>query len=310
MFLYRLKSLLLLAALAGVFASLGYLLFGPGGAILILTAGALLNWLSLGRARALILRIHRARPLSWWEAPQLHRIARDLAARAGMEQVPRLMVYPSDMPNAFALATGKTQTVIAASTSLLHLLPPRELRGVLAHEFAHLKNRDSVFSLASGIFVQVIALLSQGFSLLLLLMWLTGGLDPAGAGLLPTVVFAAAAPAAATLLQAGLMRTRERLADREAAELTGDPRGLASALYRLQQYSRYLSGWLRRFRFIYTSGFEHRFRWLQTHPPTDERVEDLLQMEKREEAIQVARPVARRIPVTPPTRLRRYHLVA
>ena len=298
---YRIKSLLLMGALAALVASLGYLLFGLATGAILLIGAVLLNWLSLARTRRAILWLHRARPLRRWEAPLLFDIARDLAERAGLAQVPLLMVYPSDMPNAFALATGREPPVIAASNSLLRILQPSEIRGVLAHEFAHLKNGDSVFSLASGIFVQVITALSQGFSVLLLLLALTGGLEMSMGALLATLLFLGAAPSAATLLQAGLMRTRERLADREAAELTGDPRSLAAALHKLQQYSRYLSGWLRRFRFIYTSEDEGGARLLRSHPPTEERVRDLLALDRGYQATAV-----RRIPVTRP----RHYLVA
>ena len=119
---------------------------------------------------------------------------------------------------------------------------------------------------------------------------LTGGLAYQGGGLLPTFVLVALAPTAAALLQAALLRTRERLADREAARMTGDPRGLASALHRLNKYSRYLTGWLRRFRFIYTSESEGGARLLRTHPPTEERVRNLLSMESRVEEVPVRRP--------------------
>ena len=102
-----------------------------------------------------------------------------------------------------------------------------------------------------------------------------------GGDLLPTILLVGAAPYAAYALQAALMRTRERLADRDAVLLTGDPRGLASALYKLERYSRYLQGLARRFRFIYTSEGENGPGWLRTHPATEERVQGLLKLEDK-----------------------------
>ena len=275
--MHRPKSLALLAGLAGLFALVGFQLFGAGAALVALAVVVALNWLTLDRARFLILRLHRAQPLRAWEAPQLHRMSEELAARAGIP-APALMAFPSDMPNAFAIGGRHDDGVLAVSTSLLHLLGGREIKGVLAHEIAHLKNRDSVLSLAAGIFVQVIGVASQGFSVLLFVLLLSGSLAVPFARLFPTILLVSLAPLAAAAMQAGLMRTRERLADRDAAALTGDPRGLATALYRLGEYSRYLTGWLRRFRFIYTSENDAGARLLRSHPPTEERVRALLEM--------------------------------
>jgi len=287
---HRLQSMALLAGLAGLFTLVGLQLFGAGVALIVLVFVITLNWLTLDRARLLILRLHRARPLLEWEAPQLHRMLAELATRAQIP-VPALTVFPSEMPNAFAIGGRHDDGVLAVSTSLLRLLGKREIQGVLAHEIAHLKNRDSVLSLAAGIFVQVIGVASQGFSLLLFVLLFSGSLAVPFAQLIPTILLVSLAPMAAVALQAGLMRARERLADQDAAALTGDPRGLASALYRLSEYSRYLTGWLRRLRFIYTSGDEGGARLLRSHPPTDERVQALLHMPQRE---------ARRIPAVRP----------
>lgn len=282
--MYRLQSVLLLVALVGLFALIGLQLFGTIGASLVLGAAFVFQWLTVDRARDLILWLHRARPLYRAEAPGLHAAVGELARRAGIG-VPELAVYPAQMPNAFALAGRRREPVVAVSAGLLSLLALRELQGVLAHEIAHLRHRDSAVSLAAGILVQVITVLSQGLSVLLVLGLLLGGL-PASAQMLPVIFFISVAPLVAALLQAGLMRTRERLADQEAARLTGDPRALASALHRLQEYSRSLGGWLRRFRFIYTTEQDDGPSLLRSHPPTRERVAALLAMER---AVPVAR---------------------
>ena len=277
--MFKLQSLFLLAGLVVLFALVAFTLFGWLGALLVLGIGLAINWFSLGRAPNLILQMHRARPLAPWEAPGIHRLATDLARRASIAR-PHLMVYPSERPNAFAMGAQSERGLVALSSGLLNLLDGRETAGVLAHEFAHLKNRDSAFSLTAGLFVQTITGLSHLFGLLVLFLALSGNWTVLAPANWPLLVLIGLAPSAATLLQAGLMRTRERLADRVAAALTGDPRGLASALYKLQQYSRYLDRWMRRFRFIYTSTQETGSALLRTHPSTEERVRQLLNLEK------------------------------
>ncbi|MBT6145150.1 MAG: M48 family metalloprotease [Gemmatimonadetes bacterium] len=274
--MYRLQSLVLMAGLVALFAITGYWLFGWLGGAMILALAIAVNWLGVDGARDAVLRLHGARPLARHEAPGIYRLVEDLAERAGIP-MPVLAIYPSQAPNAFAIAARRRDPVIAVSTELLRLLPPREVRGVLAHEVTHLRNKDSALSLMAGVFTQVIGVLSQTIGLLLFLGLLLGALP--GQQLWPALLVALVAPALATLLQAGLQRTRERLADLEAARLTGDPRGLAAALHRLQQYSRYLRGWLGRFRFLYTADTDRGTSWLRTHPPTAQRVRELLALE-------------------------------
>ena len=278
--MHRLKSYAILLALIGLFAGVAYAVFGWTGAFLILGLGLAINGIGRSAAARMILRFHRARPVHRWEAPQLWDAAERLASRAGISK-PQLAVYPSDLPNAFALGLSRTQGVISVSSGLLRLLSHREVEGVLAHELAHLKNRDSRLSLSAGLFVQAIGILSNAFGFLMLLLFLSGAWITVGAGLLPLAFLAATAPYAAYALQAALMRTRERLADRDAALLTGDPRALASALQKLEQYGRYLRGLYRRFRFIYTAEAETGPAWLRTHPTTEDRVQNLLDIEAK-----------------------------
>jgi heat shock protein HtpX len=278
--MYRVQSLGILLGLIALFALIGYTLFGLSGALLVLGVGAVFNVLAVGNAPRWILAFHRARALDAWEAPELHRVAAGLASRAGIP-VPALAIYPSEIPNAFAVGTNRDQGVVAISSGLLKILDLREVSGVLAHEFAHLKNRDSLLSLSAGLFVQAISLVSNIFGILVLLLFLSGAWLAVGASMLPLALMVGAAPYAAYALQAALMRTRERLADQDAALLTGDPGGLASGLLKLERYSRYLRGVYRRFRFIYTSEGEAGSTWLRTHPATEERVARLLEMERK-----------------------------
>ena len=159
--MYKLQSIAIMAGLVGLFALFAlfaFALLGWVGVLLVLGTGILLHGLLFRRTAGLILRMHRARPLSRWEAPQLHWVGAELAQRAGIARL-ELLVYPADMPTAFAIGSGRG--LVALSTGLLRLLELRELRGVLAHEFAHLKNRDSALSLPAGVFVEAIGGLSQ-----------------------------------------------------------------------------------------------------------------------------------------------------
>lgn len=276
--MYRLQSLAILAGIVALFAIMGYAFFGWAGVAIILTGSLILNLAAVSGSARLILSMHRARPISEREAPGLHRTARILAERANIP-VPHLAVYPADVPNAFAL--GIQGGVVAVSTGLLRLLDHREITGVLAHEFAHLKNRDSLLNLSAGLFVQAIASLSNLFGLLVLLLFLSGAWAQIGDSLLPLIFFTGIVPYIAYALQAALMRTREYLADRDGARLSGDPRGLANALYKLDQYARYLSHLQRRFRFIYTADPETGPAWLRTHPLAQDRIRALLDIEER-----------------------------
>lgn len=173
--------------------------------------------------------------------------------------------------------------MVALSTGLLRLLDLRELRGVIAHEFAHLKNRDGTLILLAWAFVEAIGRLSQLMWVLVVVSLLCGEGGVLLAGSSGLLVLVGLAPLGLGLLQASLLRTRERLADLDAAEISGDPRGLASALYKLGEYGKYVWGVTRRLRFIYTSEGEIEgelgwIRWWRSHSDTEEQVRVLLGM--------------------------------
>ena len=276
--MYRFQSLAILAGIVGLFALVAYSLFGWTGVVLIVAGSLIFNLFSLSGSARMILSFHRAHPISEWEMPALHRITKTLALRANIP-TPSLAIYPSDMPNAFALGVGNG--VVALSSGLLRLLDRREVAGVLAHEFAHLKNRDSLLNLSAGLFVRAISFLSTLFGILVFLLFISGAWLSIGTNLIPLILLTSIAPYGAIFLHATLMRTREFLADRDAVMLTGDPGGLGNALIKLEQANRYLSRLQRRFRFIYTSDANTGSRWLRTHPPTEERVRALCELSDR-----------------------------
>jgi heat shock protein HtpX len=209
-----------------------------GGALYIFVALAvLMNVAGYWFSDKLALAASRARPLEPGEIPELEEIARDLAGRAGVP-VPRLYLIGSAQPNAFATGRDPAHAAVAVTDGLLRQLPEGEVRGVLAHEFAHIKNRDilvsSIAAMVAGA-VSAIATVLQ-FSLLF------GGSDDDDSplGLFGTLVAIIVAPIAATLLQLGVSRQREYLADATGAQLLGRAAPLADALETLERESQAL----------------------------------------------------------------------
>lgn len=264
-----LQSLALLAAMATLAGYLGWVLLGPdglaGAALLATVAAALGPRVST----PLVLRLSGAFALHSAQAPELYRLASVLAARAGLPKTPTLWYVPSRAMNAFA--TGRRDDgAIALTDGLLRRLAPRELAGVLAHEIAHLAANDVwVMTLADTV-GRITAVLSL-FGQMLLLAWLPAALLAGAEIPLAPLAAMVLAPAVSVLLQLTLSRTREYGADAAAAELTGDPLGLASALQTLE---RLQGGWLERL-FLARPP-----RWLRTHPQTSERVRRLLAIER------------------------------
>ncbi|MBG6431231.1 M48 family metalloprotease [Pseudomonas aeruginosa] len=268
--LNRLQTALLVLTLLGIAAVAGSLLLGDGGLWLALAAAGFTLLLEPAAASGLTLRLYGARPLPPDEAPDLWAVLRELAARAGLPAVPVPHYVPSGVVNAFATGS-KHHAAIALTDGLLRSLPPRELTGVLGHEIAHIANEDMrVMGLADSIsrLTHLLALLGQ-LAIVLSLPALLLGVTEVN---WPALLLLAVAPQLALLAQLGLSRVREFDADRLAAELTGDPHGLASALAKIERVSRSWRAWL-------LPGWGNpEPSWLRTHPATAERIERLLEL--------------------------------
>jgi heat shock protein HtpX len=235
-FATQIRTWLLIAALTALLIAIGGAI--GGGALYIFVALAvLMNVAGYWFSDKLALAASHARPLEPGEIPELEEIARDLAGRAGVP-VPRLYLIGSAQPNAFATGRDPAHAAVAVTDGLLQQLPEDEVRGVLAHEFAHIKNRDilvsSIAAMVAGA-VSAIATVLQ-FSLLF------GGSDDDDSplGLIGTLVAIIIAPIAATLLQLGVSRQREYLADAAGAQLLGRAAPLADALETLERESQAL----------------------------------------------------------------------
>jgi len=262
--LNRLQTGLLVLTLVGIAAAAGRLPFGEGCLWLALfaVAGALL--LDPVAASALSLRLYRVRALHPQQAHEMWALLRELPATPVPHYVPSAVV------NAFATGS-KHHAAIALTDGLLRSLTPRELTGVLGHEIAHIANEDlRVMGLADSIsrLTHLLALLGQ-LAIVLSLPTLLLGVTEVN---WPALLLLAVAPQLALLAQLGLSRVREFDADRLAAELTGDPHGLASALAKIERVSRSWRAWL-------LPGWGNpEPSWLRTHPATAERIERLLEL--------------------------------
>jgi len=234
----QLKTILLLGALSAALIGLGGAL-GPGYLYGFTALAALLNLGAYFYSDRIVLAMNRAREVSPLEAPALHRTVEELAARAEMPK-PRVYVIEDPHANAFATGRNPSRGVVAVTTGILELLSQRELRGVLAHELAHIKNRDILVSSIAAALATAITYLAN----VLQLSALFGAAQdeseegsPAG-----SLALAFVAPLAATLVQLGISRSREYLADETGARLSGDPEALASALEKLHLKAAFVPG--------------------------------------------------------------------
>lgn len=268
--LNRLQTALLVLTLLGIAAVAGSLLLGDGGLWLALAAAGFTLLLEPAAASGLTLRLYGARPCTRMKRPIFGLCCAELAARAGLPAVPVPHYVPSGVVNAFATGS-KHHAAIALTDGLLRSLTPRELTGVLGHEIAHIANEDlRVMGLADSIsrLTHLLALLGQ-LAIVLSLPALLLGVTEVN---WPALLLLAVAPQLALLAQLGLSRVREFDADRLAAELTGDPHGLASALAKIERVSRSWRAWL-------LPGWGNpEPSWLRTHPATAERIERLLEL--------------------------------
>jgi heat shock protein HtpX len=227
----RIRTWILVAGLTALFISLGALVGGAQGLVLFLIIAVVFNFAMFWFSDRLALRMSGAKPVTEEEAPQLYADVRDLVEKAGLP-FPRLYLIPSEQPNAFATGRSKKKSAVAVTEGLLQHLPREQVRGVLAHELSHVKNRDVLVVTIAAMIGAAIAAIAN----FLQFSFLFGGDDddnPLGfIGVLAAILIA---PIAAMLLQLAVSRQREYLADATAAKLLGEGRPLAEALATLER---------------------------------------------------------------------------
>ncbi|MDW8322906.1 MAG: zinc metalloprotease HtpX [Burkholderiales bacterium] len=227
-----LKTTLLMAAIVALFGTVGLALGGAQGMVIALLLGGAMNLFAYWNSDKLVLRMYRAQEVDAASGGQYYAMVRELAQRAGLP-MPRVYIIDEAQPNAFATGRDPKHAAVAATTGILRLLTARELRGVMAHELAHVKNRDTLISTLSATVAGAISALAQ-FGMLF------GGGQGEQRNLPPVVhlLLLILAPLAAMLIQMAISRTREFGADRGGAEISGDPEALASALAKIEAYAR------------------------------------------------------------------------
>ncbi len=225
------KTALLMAAIMALFGVVGGMIGGESGMLLALVFGAAMNVFSYWFSDKMVLKMYNAREVDETSAPQFYGMVRELAQRAGLP-MPRVYLIDEDQPNAFATGRSPEHAAVAATTGILQLLPARELRGVMAHELAHVAHRDILISTVSATMAGAISALAN------FAMFFGGrGGDGRPANPLAGIAVALLAPLAASLIQMAISRAREYEADRGGAEVSGDPHALADALGKIQRYA-------------------------------------------------------------------------
>jgi heat shock protein HtpX len=222
----HIKTFVLMAGLSALLVGVGAA-FGQGAMQAALVLAVAMNFVSYFFSDRIVLAIHRARELSVEQAPGLHRIVEELAHRGGMPK-PRVYLIPDPQPNAFATGRSPEKGVVAVTSGIMDLLTERELRGVIAHELAHIKNRDILLSSIAATVAAAVTYLTHWVA-----FFIPRDSDDEGPSGLEALLLMILAPITASMIQFGISRSREFQADATGAELSGDPEALARALEKL-----------------------------------------------------------------------------
>ena len=221
------RTALLLAAMTGLFLAVGYMIGGEGGMLFALALAAGMNVFAYWNSDKMVLRMYGARQVDERSAPQLYGMVRQLAERAELP-MPKVFIMENDQPNAFATGRNPENASVAATTGLLRNLNQEEIAGVMAHELAHVKNRDTLI-------MTITATIAGALSMLANFALFFGGNRNSPLGFVGVLLVAILAPLGAMLVQMAISRAREYEADRIGAEICGRPLWLASALEKLER---------------------------------------------------------------------------
>jgi heat shock protein HtpX len=224
------KTSLLMAAIVALFGVVGAAIGGATGMLAALGLGGALNFFAYWFSDKLVLRMYNAREVDETSAPQFFNLVRELAQRAGLP-MPKVYLIDEAQPNAFATGRNPDHAAVAATTGILQLLTARELRGVMAHELAHVKHRDILTATMAATLAGAISSLAQ-------LGLLLGGRDAERRNPVVTLIVVILAPIAAMLIQLAISRAREFGADNGGAEISEDPAALAAALEKIERYAK------------------------------------------------------------------------
>lgn len=268
-----LKTSILMAGIIALFGVIGMMLGGKQGMLLALVFGGAMNVFAYWNSDKMVLRMYNAQQVDETSSPYLYNMVRELAGRAQLP-MPKVYIIHEDQPNAFATGRNPEHAAVAATTGILQMLSERELRGVMAHELAHVKHRDILISTISATMAGAISALAN-FAMFF------SGRDEEGrpTNIVASIAVSLLAPLAASLIQMAISRAREFEADRGGAEIAGDPHALADALLKIDAFARGIpmptaeahpeTGQMMIMNPLSGGGLRGLF---STHPATEERV--------------------------------------
>ena len=275
------KTAVLMAAITALFMAIGSMLGGRAGMMLALVVAVGMNFFSYWFSDKMVLKMYNAREVDETSAPRFYNMVRELAQRAELP-MPKVYLIDEAAPNAFATGRNPEHAAVAATTGILNVLTERELRGVMAHELAHVKHRDILISTISATMAGAISMLANFAAFF-------GGRDSEGrpANPIAGIAIAILAPLAASLIQMAISRAREFEADRGGAEISGDPQALASALDKIHRYAQGIplgpaeahpeTAQMMIMNPLSAQGLKGLF---STHPDTQERIARLMAMSR------------------------------
>ncbi len=269
------KTTLLLAALTGFFVFVGGALGGTSGMVIALLFAVTINMAAWWFSDKMALKMSRAREVTPAEAPELHRMVEILAQRAGIPK-PSVHIIDSPAPNAFATGRSPAKGAVAVTTGITQVLNRDELAGVIAHELAHIKNRDTLISSIAATIAGAISMLAD---MAIWSMIFGGGDEEEGAG--GGIMMLFLAPIAALIIQMAISRSREFVADAEGARILGDPQPLADALRKIEMSVKQRPMEVQpatSHLYIVNPVFGGLAGLFSTHPATDKRIAKLQEM--------------------------------
>ncbi|ACN99731.1 zinc metalloprotease HtpX [Sulfurihydrogenibium azorense] len=286
----QLKTVLLLGVLTGMFLAIGHLVAGKQGMIIAFVVALIMNFFAYFFSDKMALAMYGAREIPYEEAPWLHQMVEELARKAGIPK-PKIYLAPIHVPNAFATGRDPDHAAVAVTSGILQILNKDELRGVLAHELGHIKNRDILIS-------SIAATIGGAISMLANMAYYTaflGGRDEENnniiANIIGSIILFIVAPLAATLIQMAISRSREFIADETGAKISGCPLCLANALRKLEEIAnnpqlqqvatQEVNPGTAHMMIVNPLRADTIMKLFSTHPPTEERIRRLEELARK-----------------------------
>jgi heat shock protein HtpX len=281
---YMLRTAILLGVLTGILLFLGNVIAGKTGMIIAFVIAALMNFLSYWFSDKIVLSMYGAREIARDEAPWLHEIVEELAQKANIPK-PRIYLIPMEQPNAFATGRGPGSAAVGVTRGILEILDKNELRGVLAHELAHIKNRDVLVASIAATIAGAISMIVNWLQWALIFGWGRDEENNNPLSIVGAILMIIITPIIAAIIQMAISRSREYLADETGAYISRDPLSLARALEKIHNYVRQVPAQV-------NQGTAHLFienplkgeglaELFSTHPSTEKRIARLIEIAKR-----------------------------